>query len=446
MKKQLFAILLVAALAHPTSVDYNGNPINRSGGITITPQTSSAMLASYTQSINTAGLLDATFGVGGIVNTPLGGAGSANALVVQPDGKLVAVGAINPGVPNFYLVRYNSNGSLDSSFGVGGIVSTPNTSNSYAAVLQPDGKIVAAGNKNGVNQSCLVRYNADGSLDRSFGLAGTGIVTTPGTNSAYSVLLQPDGKIIALGQGGGGIFTLARYISNGSLDLSFGLAGTGIVSTDVVHPAGSQIQAAVLQPDGKIVAIGGGDTFTLVRYNSDGAVDNTFGLAANNNVVTTPNTSNAYGAVLQPDRKIVVVGDYNDGGRSVFCLVRYNSDGSIDTTFGSNGTGIVTTPNTTTALAGVLQPDEKILAAGDSGRVACYLSNGSLDRTFGSDGTGIVTTANLGPTKAIALQSDNKIVIAGQTSGAGDGFSVVRYINPFTLASFIASYGSVGLL
>ena len=444
MKKQLFGVLLVVTSTCPMAIDYNGNPIKRGGGIIITPQTSSALIASYTQTINTAGLLDATFGVGGIVNTALGGGGSAHALLVQPDGKIVAVGTINPGVPNFYLVRYNTNGSLDSSFGVGGIVSTSNTSNGYAAVLQSDGKIVAAGDKNGVNQFCIVRYNTNGSVDTTFN--GGVPINTPGTNSAYSVLLQPDGKIIALGQGGGGIFTLARYISNGSLDLSFGLAGTGIVSTDVVRPAGSQIQAAVLQPDGKIVAIGGGDTFTLVRYNSDGAVDNTFGLAANNNVVTTPNTSNAYGAVLQPDRKIVVVGDYNDGGRSVFCLVRYNSDGSIDTTFGSNGTGIVTTPNTTTALAGVLQPDEKILAAGDSGRVACYLSNGSLDRTFGSDGTGIVTTANLGPTKAIALQSDNKIVIAGQTSGAGDGFSVVRYINPFTLASFIASYGSVGLL
>ena len=447
MKKRLFIPLLLIALAtYPKSVDYNGNPINKGGSITITPQTSPTILASYTQTINTAGLLDNTFGIGGIVNTTLGGAGSANSLVMQPDGKIVAVGVVNPGVPNFYLVRYNTNGSLDTSFKGIGIVSTPNTSNGYAAVLQPNGKIVAVGDGGG--EFCLVRYNTDGSLDKSFN--GGIPVTTPGTSTAYAVLLQPDGKIIALGQGGTGVFTLARYKTDGTLDLAFGLAGTGIVSTDVVHPGGSAIQAALLQPDGKIIAIGGGDVFTLVRYTTDGRVDSSFGLVANNYVVTTSHTSNAYGAVLQPNGKIIVVGDYTPGGFmpvTTFCLARYNSDGSLDSSFGFNGTGIVTTPNTPTAYAAALQPDGKIVVAGGgNGTVARYLTNGSLDTTFGSSGKGIVTTAGVGLTKAAALQSDNKIVIAGQSGGGGDGFSLARYINPFTLGSFTASYGTVGLL
>ncbi|MGH8863643.1 MAG: delta-60 repeat domain-containing protein, partial [Burkholderiales bacterium] len=213
------------------------------------------------------GDLDPSFGGDGLVDTDFtGGFDQINALVRQPDGKLVAAGRATVTNDNFALARYNVDGSLDTSFGGDGLVDTAfgvGVDQAFALVLQPDGKLVAAGRgqiPGGSTNFALARYNVDGSLDTSFG--GDGKVDTDfaaGTDQAFALVLQPqpDGKLVAAGpraaSGGNDNFALARYNSDGSLDTSFD--GDGKVDTDFA--AGTdQAFALVLQSDGKLVAAG----------------------------------------------------------------------------------------------------------------------------------------------------------------------------------------------
>ncbi len=182
-------VALVVSCSVKAAMDYNGNPINTNGGITITPQTSSAVLASYTQSINTDGLLDNTFGsLGTKTNLVPGSTDSAvQAVAIQPDGKMVVVGSAHIGANNvFAVIRYNIDGSIDTSFGPSGTgyVTTPlGTDDVFTGVvLQSDGKIVAGGYAQPVglarHQFAVVRYNSNGILDTTFNAAGT----NPGIN------------------------------------------------------------------------------------------------------------------------------------------------------------------------------------------------------------------------------------------------------------------------
>src|SRR5437773_237131 len=195
------------------------------------------------------GDLDPSFGTGGKVTTPSGSNGYINALVLQPDGKLVAAGYTqnNGSNSDFALVRYNADGSLDGSFGTDGIVTTLIQNGGFfeAVVLQPDGKLVAAGVGGG--HFALVRYNADGSLDGTFGTGGK-VITPIGSfaDMAYALVLQPDGKLVAAGSTSNGswAFALVRYNADGSLDGSFGTGGT--VTTQI--GSSNLAYALVLQP------------------------------------------------------------------------------------------------------------------------------------------------------------------------------------------------------
>ncbi|PYE52999.1 delta-60 repeat domain-containing protein [Deinococcus yavapaiensis] len=326
---------------------------------------------------NSNGTLDTTFGSGGKITTPIGTSHDvAFALVVQSDGKLVAAGYTSNGTnDDFALVRYNSNGSLDTTFGTNGKVTTDfgmSADFAYALVVQPDGKLVAAGaTYNGSNSDlALVRYNSNGSLDTTFGTSGK--VTTPiGTSDdqAHALVMQPDGKLVAAGQASNGSnndFALVRYNSNGTLDTTFGSGGKiTTTSYGIAH-------ALVMQSDGKLIAAGetyNGSTydFALVRYNSNGTLDTTFG--ANGKVTPPVGTSQdrAYALVMQPDGKLVAAGYASNGTNYDFALVRYNSNGTLDTTFGTNGK--VTTDfgmSGGIAFALVVQSDGKLVAAGYS--------------------------------------------------------------------------------
>ena len=324
---------------------------------------------------NADGTPDSTFGSGGRVITAFGSGGSiATAIAIQSDGKIVAAGANYYGFyeddppPNydFFLARYNTDGSLDSTFGTGGKVTTTFSSANIGAsdlAIQPDGKIVVVSSSAGF---LLVRYNINGSLDNSFGTGGM-VSTNFGNNDfAYAVAFQSDGKIVAAGSDNNSLtsnFALARYNTDGSLDASFGTSGK------VITPSGSAYDIAI-QSDGKIVAVGYSSTgtslgFALVRYNTDGSLDSTFG--AGGKVITT--FSNGIGFVknrvtIQSDGKIVVVGSSNgdNGTISGFTLVKYNADGSLDSTFGSGGkviTRIGELYNYATAAA--IQSDGKIV-------------------------------------------------------------------------------------
>jgi uncharacterized delta-60 repeat protein len=240
---------------------------------------------------------------------------------------------------SFALARYNSDGTLDASFGAGGIVTTDfaaSLTQAFSVALQPDGKIVAAGQTfiNGSLDFALARYNRDGTLDASFGTGGTVTTDFAGERSrqdrAFSVAVQPDGKIIAAGQATirSFDFALARYNRDGTLDASFGTGGT--VTTSFGNGSFDFARSVALQPNGKIVAAGqvlfiGGFDFALARYSRDGTLDASFGTGG---TVTTDFAGSDDGALsvgVQPNGKIVAAGQAIIGGRILFGLARYES-------------------------------------------------------------------------------------------------------------------------
>jgi uncharacterized delta-60 repeat protein len=412
----------------------------------------------------TPGALDPSFGAGGKVTTAIGNTDLAYALALQPDGKLVAAGwSYNGSKTDFALARYNSDGSLDTSFNGTGKVTTAIGSGrdgAGALVLQPDGKLVAAGwTDNGSNYDiALARYNPDGSLDTGF--HGTGKVTTAigsGDDDAYALALQPDGKLVVAGDSYNGSdydIALARYNIDGSLDTGF--HGTGTVTT-AIGPGDEYAYALVVQSDGKLVVAGeswngSNSDFALARYNTDGSLDTGFHGTGTVTTAIGSNTDVATDLALQPDGKLVAAGYSYTGSNSDFALARYNTDGSLDTGF--NGSGTVTTAIGSSndygnALA--LQPDGKLVAAGHSSNgsnydfaLARYSPDGSLDTSF--NGSGKVTTAiGSGPdiASALALQQDGKLVAAGWTDNGSDyDFALVRYLNSSTLAVTKTGSGS----
>jgi uncharacterized delta-60 repeat protein len=401
------------------------------------------------------GALDPTFGTGGTVTTAIGASSTAAALALQPDGKLVAAGASSSSVsgPVFALARYNPNGALDSGFGSGGKVTTAFGSlgdQAFSLTVQGDGKLVAAGfhRTDSGNDFALARYNTDGSLDTSF---NGGKVTTsfgPGNDNAGEVLQQPDGKLVAAGSScdsGHCLFALARYGPNGSLDTSFNGSGKVTTAFGSIDDEGSTL---ALQPDGKLVVAGLSQqgpswVFALARYNPNGSLDTSFN---GNGKVTTAFGSiddEAFALALQPDGKLVAAGYSYSGAATTYdlALARYNPNGSLDTTFG--GTGKVRTalvPGDEAVDQLVLQPDGKLVAAGfadnngtrEDFALVRYKADGSLDTTFG--GTGKITTpisSTDDGAEALVRQPDGRLVAAGfsySASGTTSDFALARYV------------------
>ena len=525
-KRTILALILAIGINSKAAVDYNGSPLNRSGGITITPQTSSAILASHTQAINTAGLYDKTFaGIGYTTKNISGYDDRAQGVALQSDGKIIVVGETNcnatengtvgPQTGVFVAMRYNIDGSLDTSFGSNktGIVQTSFSGTGFidgatGVAIQPDGKIVVVGQTNiyGVGGAAssfgIARYNPDGSPDTSFGPNGDGTVTKNFSgfiDGANCVLIQPDGKFLVAGGtnlGGAGTapanrgsIVVLRYNSNGFLDNTFGPGGNGYTTLLNLSGAGDVdvAYALALQSDGKILVVGGTNinniapevgNIVVLRYTAQGFPDNSFGINADG--IVQKNISGqldlGYGLAVQKNGSIVVVGAINfdnvGPGLSSSVLLCYTSNGILDTNFGSSGPGYSTLHlsapgEVDVGQAVIVQPDMKIIIVGSANLnngpngnlfIARYSTNGKLDTTFGPSTTGWVQLNISGwddCASAVTLQPDGKVVVAGCTNfAAGDGggaptegdFLLIRYINPFTLASFGASYGTVGLL
>ena len=334
--------------------------------------------------------LDPTFGGTGKVTTDFSGSeDSASSVAVQADGKIVAAGYSYPG-PDFAVVRYNSDGSLDPSFGGTGKVTTNVISWDIATsvAIQADGKIVAAGgsgSSGSIDDFALVRYNTDGSLDTSFG--GTGKVTTDfgSYDSAYSVAIQADGKIVAAGSSANTSdfdFALARYNRDGSLDTSFG--GTGKVMTDFTASYDFADSIAI-EADGKIVAAGYTDPpksdFALARYNSDGSLDTSFGGTGKITTDFSRSEAQARSVAIQADGKLVAAGYSGHTSQHDFTLVRYG------TPCGSPTPTPTPTPAMITVKVGTAPSGRSFSVDGDT-----YASNHTFSWVAGSSHT-IATTS-----------------------------------------------------
>ncbi|MBI5779238.1 MAG: hypothetical protein HZA49_07265 [Planctomycetes bacterium] len=427
MKKLLMQLALtISVMALITALAVTGC----GGGSSSSDSGSSAPLYS-------TGVLDTTFGGDGVVTTTIGTDSQANAVALQTDGKILAAGSASNS--DFGLARYNTNGALDTTFDTDGVVTATfgNGGEAKAIALQTDGKIVVAGMSNGQVQSefALARYNSDGSLDTAFDTDGI-VTTTIGSGAGINAMvLQTDGKILAAGSGAGDGFWLARYTITGTLDTTFDTDG-------IVTPTFAGVPNAIaLLTDGKILVTGwiynGSDAdFALVRYNSDGSFDTTFD--TDGVVTTTFNAGSDSGAndmVLQTDGKILAAGFVYSGTNVSFALARYNSNGALDTTFDTDG--LVTTTVISDSIINkiAIQSDNKIVAAGYASNglnanfaLARYNSNGSLDTAFDTDG--ILTTAieTNSFASAIALQPDNRIIAAGYISnGVNWSFALARY-------------------
>ena len=392
------------------------------------------------------GDLDTTFAGTGATTTDFGENDLGHDVAIQADGKIVVAGGTGfTGADRFALARYNTDGSLDTSFDGDGKLTTDGFSEALQVAVQADGKIVAAGISFNVYQDFgLARYNPDGSLDTNF--AGDGTVWTDiAGDSDYlnAMVIQPDGKIVV----GGSTrdddeqrfrFALVRYNVDGSLDTSFDGDGK-VVTTIVTGQNSDEITGLAIQGDGKIVAAGwteptdpsqGVYRFALARYASDGSLDTSFdgdGIA----ITGFGGEDLALAVALQSDGKIVVGGQHGQPTGYDFALARYNADGSLDSGF--DGDGFVTTDISEDGIETVqdllIQPDGKIVAAGEGYgdyAIVRYNTNGSPDSTFSGDGIISTNISGGDHARGIAQQPDGKLVAAGYSAS---NFSVARYLS-----------------
>jgi uncharacterized delta-60 repeat protein len=386
---------------------------------------------------------DVSFGNSGtVIQDVFGGWNDhGSALAIQGDGKIVVAGKWGFGggyggfgKGYFALLRFNADGSLDTSFGAGGRVATSFTGNSSSAAavaIQRDGRIVVAGADQDSHDFAVARYRSDGSLDTSFSSDGKLTTGNGGYERAEAVAIQADGRIVVAGTTtypDSDNFFLVRYRSDGSLDEDFdddGKLVTGIGAQERAH-------AVAIQGDGKIVVVGerydcdcgffgsGQEIdFALARYHhADGSLDQSFD---DDGKVTTDfdGDEEANAVAIQADGKIVAAGGKR-GENDKFVLARYHpADGSLDDSFDDDGKVGTDFGNVDYATAVAIQGDGKIVAAGSGeGREVFALArfnhmDASLDTSFSGDGKQTTILGGYEFASAVAIQADGKIVAAG---------------------------------
>ncbi len=397
--------------------------------------------------ISQSGVLDNTFATDGKLTTSIDGAGNeVNSVVIQNDGKIVFGGATYTDFTtyNFALVRCNSDGSLDPSFGIDGKVITYMDGNTVgnSLAIQDDGKIIFGGWSPWHIK--VARYNDDGALDLTFGVGGTIELDIPEYygEKCRSIALLSDGKILIGGFGNHissdiAHFMLVRLNPDGNLDETFGDGGI------VIGEEGTA-EAMTIQTDGKIVLAGtDGFSIKLLRYNSEGILDDSFG--AGGIVISEVGISSQASAVaIQSDGKIITAGTAVDESfSSGFSVVRHNSIGTLDNTFGVEGKvlTILEESSLTKGKTLVIQSNGKIIVGGyaqnDAGLVGFgmvrYDQFGEIDETFGTDGVVITNVGEFADSyindgKSMALQSDGKIIFGGDAhNGTIREMVVLRY-------------------
>ena len=413
-------------------------------------------LMIFSQSV---GSRDSSFSSDGIDTIDLGG-GAENSLflLIQPDGKIVSGGSEWNGTQNVFIVlaRHNTDGSRDMTFGTNGKVSIRFTTRWLIpadAVLQPDGKIVVAGSYDDTfsNNFLLARYNTNGTMDASFGSGGfmqLDLVHGSTLDEGYAVDVQPDGKIVIGGTakppfGSNGSFAMMRVDASGAIDPTFGTNGVVI---DTPWVSGNQIikDLAVLS-SGKIMIAGSIDdstfqsVFCVGRFNSNGTLDSTFGTNGTVKLHFGSSSSEATSLTMLPNGKFLAAGWANLQGtpNKEICLARFNASGTLDNTFGTGGT--VEIPNSAAtyeyANSVKMQPDGKYIVGGvgrasaafiDYGLLLRLTSSGSIDNTFGVNGR--TQSADVYSVTAVALQPNGRIVATGKNNM---DYYVARYFSAF---------------
>jgi uncharacterized delta-60 repeat protein/uncharacterized repeat protein (TIGR01451 family) len=404
-----------------------------------------------------AGDLDLTFGNGGKVVTDWGGESGAHDVGIQADGKIVVVGGSSQ---DFAIARYTPDGMLDSSFGSGGKALTdfePYWAFAQAVAIQANGKIVVGGvrgihiDTQSTNHFALARYNTDGSLDTTFGSGGIVVTAFSDNDTILDLAIQSDGRIIAVGWtvinfNHVNDLAVLRYHANGSVDTSFGSGG--IVAMDFFGNFDGAF-SVVVQPDGDILVAGATDTnptplssnenhdFLLLRFNANGSLDTAFGTGGK--VITDFFGKNdvARSLALQPDGRILLGGGANNGSFSSFALARYNANGSPDTAFGNNGKQFA---NFIPLISSdgfdmTLLPNGKIVMVGKnevSDNVDFMLARFSADGSLDSLGSGnyVLTdfSGDYDSPGALTLYGNDQIIAIGSTRIGTYDFALARYL------------------
>lgn len=401
------------------------------------------ILSGINQTANAAspGSLDSSFGVSGFVTTNILGNDRLRDIAVQSDGKIVAVGS--SGVVDFTIVRYTVNGVLDTTFSGDGIAFIDFGGNSDVATdieIQSDGKILVAGIVNNLSSCGIARLNSNGTLDTAFDTDGKLILPASAMDIVGGMEFQTDGKIVL----GGELLTsqtinsdvaIVRLNSNGTLDTSFG--SNGRVNTNI---EGSDESPEIkIQSDGKIVAVGssGGTTTStfaksyVVRYNPNGSLDTTF---SGDGIVLNDFSSGAevWGglSIDSISGTITTIGTNNASSERAMLIVRYSSSGNLDNSFSGDGIlQIASPPNTGFDI--VQQSDRKIVCLGSRFGNGVHLVriniNGTIDSSFGNDGFVNLKDNGLNNTtgsRRLRLVGDRLII--GNDANSSSDFGIER--------------------
>ena len=462
-------------------IDANGKYLITSFSIAFNPVSSTVTSSNVIARFNTDGTLDATFGTGGIISTPLSDGVTSNyynsgsSIALQANGSILNVGTLNNninGLGEFILLRREANGALDTTFDSDGIVTTGFGAGNYGTatdvLLQSDGKIIAVGtvlaDTLGSDLSAtnvLVRYNTNGSIDTAFGIAGIASFDIGMGNETYaSATLQADGKILIIGTTAAyippvnpsdppgrilGDVKIARITTTGALDTSFGV--NGVVTTDM----GGDDDAAIVkvQSDGKILVAGESARFgnqfskdlTVARYNSDGTLDNTFGV--NGKLITgfPGEQFEVADLTIQADGKILITGSSSDAD---FATVRLNANGTLDNTFvGQNNAPVFDIP--TPAVVNAFSGDVAFEVPASAG-VSATDADGRFGDQIGSIITSITATSSTGDLLQInsSEYSTNGGVtwLAMPTLALGSGMGIV--LASTTLVRYMPADGATG--
>lgn len=330
--------------------------------------------------LNLDGSLDTSFGTGGKVLIAVGsGDDRANSVAIQTDGRIVVAGSANNGTnDDFAVVRLNANGTLDTSFDMDGratVAVGAGLDQANGVAVQSDGKIVVAGtSNNGTNDDfAVVRLNANGGLDTSFDADGRATITVgAGLDQASDVAIQSDGRIVVVGTSSNGVtndFAAVRLNSTGSLDTTFDGDGKATVDVAAGNDTGTRV---ALQSDGKIViggtaAVSGTNQMAAVRLNANGSLDTGFDGDGKASIAVGSGNAQATDVAVQGNGKILIVGSASNGANNDIAAVQLNTDGSLDTTFDSDGrASIVVDAGEDLGAAVALRPTGQIVIAGTS--------------------------------------------------------------------------------